>query len=73
MSARFLRRERDQSLSSRRLAEPLSAICAVYAHFGSLARHIRPDAPIAETRSWSELLRSVLSLDAYIQILRALS
>src|SRR5262249_18059516 len=29
--------------------------------FGSLARHILPDAPTAETKSWSELLHSVLS------------
>jgi hypothetical protein len=29
--------------------------------FGSLARHIHPDVPTAETKSWSELLRSVLS------------
>ena len=29
--------------------------------FGSLARHIPPDTPIAETKSWGELLRSVLS------------
>jgi hypothetical protein len=29
--------------------------------FGSLARHIPLNAPTAETKSWSELLRSVLS------------
>ena len=29
--------------------------------FGSLARHIPPDTPSAETKSWSELFRSVLS------------
>ena len=28
--------------------------------FGSLARHIPANAPTAETKSWSELLRSVL-------------
>jgi len=28
--------------------------------FGSLARHIPHDAPTAETKSWSELLRSML-------------
>jgi len=28
--------------------------------FGSLARHIPHDAPTAEAKSWSELLRSVL-------------
>jgi hypothetical protein len=29
--------------------------------FGSLARHISRHAPTAETKSWSELLHSVLS------------
>jgi very-short-patch-repair endonuclease len=29
--------------------------------FGSLARHIRANATTAESKSWSELLRSVLS------------
>jgi hypothetical protein len=29
--------------------------------FGSLARHIPPKTPTAESKSWSELLRSVLS------------
>jgi len=29
--------------------------------FSSLARHIHPDAPTVETKSWSELLRLVLS------------
>ena len=29
--------------------------------FGSLARHIPLNAPTAETKSWSELLRSVFS------------
>jgi hypothetical protein len=29
--------------------------------FGSLARHIRTNATIAESKSWSELLRSVFS------------
>jgi hypothetical protein len=29
--------------------------------FGSLARHIPLNAPTADTKSWSELLRSVLS------------
>src|SRR5262249_57180063 len=29
--------------------------------FGSVARHIPPNAPTAETKSWGELLRSVLS------------
>jgi hypothetical protein len=29
--------------------------------FGSLARHIPLNAPTAETKSWSELLRSLFS------------
>jgi hypothetical protein len=29
--------------------------------FGSLARHIPANTPTAESKSWSELLRSVLS------------